>query len=503
MGYKEEFLKLTLLNDISYLPIARTCVRETAKKYGFDGDDLYKIELALEEAVSNVTEHAFEAEEDSTFDIICKRIPAGIEIIIKEKGLPFDPGQMPQYNPDAGIEERSASGLGIYLLRESVDEVSYLNLGPEGKETHIKKYIPGGSIKEYFPELELQAAPESRTKDQAVTEKIPFDVRRMEPREAIEISQGAYKSHGYTFFDEHIYYPEQIVEMNKSGELISAVAVTKENTFMGHAALLYPRPDSTIAELTFVFVNPEYRGQGCLNRLSEFLFNEARELNLAGIYSYAVANHPFTQKTMLKYGINDCGIELGTSPPSWIFKGIEGNASQRISVVLSFKYLKGPEPLTLYPPPGHREMIKRLYRNIGAEHHCLEPAAAPLYSRGFSVIETVVHAAEGSAEIFVRTAGNDLVKKVKGILRDLCLKQIASITLLQSLEDTAAYFLTPDFEALGFFFSGILPHTDIGDALILQYLNNVSFDYEKVVAYSDTAKEMLEYIRGRDPNQDE
>jgi len=53
---------------------------------------------------------------------------------------------------------------------------------------------------------------------------------------------------------------------------------------------------------------------------------------------------------------------------------------------------------------------------------------------------------------------------------------------------------------MGFFFAGILPRTRIGDALILQFLNNVDLDYDKITVVSDAAKEILNYIRTRDPN---
>ena len=60
--------------------------------------------------------------------------------------------------------------------------------------------------------------------------------------------------------------------------------------------------------------------------------------------------------------------------------------------------------------------------------------------------------------------------------------------------------MTAEFEKLGFFFAGVLPCARIGDTLILQYLNNVDLDYEKIAAYSDIAKELLGYIRAHDPN---
>ena len=53
---------------------------------------------------------------------------------------------------------------------------------------------------------------------------------------------------------------------------------------------------------------------------------------------------------------------------------------------------------------------------------------------------------------------------------------------------------------MGFFFAGILPESRIGDALILQYLNNVRLEYDKIQLLSDISKELLNYIKERDPN---
>jgi serine/threonine-protein kinase RsbW len=83
----------------------------------------------------------------------------------------------------------------------------------------------------------------------------------------------------------------------------------------------------------------------------------------------------------------------------------------------------------------------------------------------------------------------------------MCIKQIACITLVLSLEDPLTYFLTSEFEKTGFFFSGIIPQTMIGDALILQYLNNVAIDYGKVKVYTDYSKDILAYIKSCDPNR--
>jgi len=498
---RREFLKLTLPNDLSYVSIAQLCAKELAKKIGLSGDDLYNIELAVEEAVNNVIQHAFAADESSTFDIICEHIPLGIKINIKEQGIPFDPGQLPAFDPLSIAADQPSKGLGIFLMKEAMDEVSFHNLGPEGKETHLIKYLHNKSIEEYLTAAELNENRAAPGKLPAVGKRIDYDVRLMEPKEAIEISKCAYRSHGYTYFDDHIYYPERIVELNNSSMMFSVVAVTPDNEFMGHAALVLEHPEDTIAEMTFAFVNPEYRGAGCLNRLTEFLFEIAGKRQFEGIYAYAVTNHIYSQKSMHKYGLSDCGILAGTSPETWLFKGISAGNRERISMVVGFKYIKPPRPLTIYAPLHHKTMIEQLYGNLEAKHTYAAPSGSqPHFSRDTAVIETSFLASEGNAEIVIASYGANVVKQVKGILRELCLKQAATIELVLCLEDPATYFLASELEKMDFFFAGIMPGTRIGDALIMQYLNNVAIDYDSIKVESDMGKRILAYIRQHDPN---
>jgi len=498
---KSHVLKLTIPGDLAYLSVAQLFVRETAKKCGFEGNNLHKIALALEEALTNVMKHAFEEDENDTIDIICDHSPLGLEIIIKEKGIPFDPEQLPEYSPVVDLESAVISGMGIFLMRESVDEVSFHNLGTEGKETRLFKYLPSKNIEAYLSEEEQEEARTEKDEPSVIKEKIAYDVRRMEPEEAIQISRCAYKSHGYTFFDDHIYYPDRLVELNAMEQMISAVAVTKENVFMGHSALHYPYEGARIAELTFIFVNKEYRGQGCMARLNRFLFECPKKYKLDGVYSYSVTNHEFTQRGMLGFGLRDCGLLLASSPETWVFKGIADENLQRISVALSFKYLLEPNPLTMYAPPHHLQMIRKLYENIGAScHNYATPDAKEMILPEEAQIDTEIFTTENCAEISIIRYGKNTIRELKKIVRELCLKNIAAIQLFLRLEDPQTYFMASEFESMDFFFSGILPFGAIGDTLILQYLNNVEIDYDKIVLYAEAAKEIRDYIRQRDPN---
>ncbi len=488
-----ELVKATLSNDLSSLSLARLIVCEAARMLGFEGAALSQLEVAFEEAVTNVMKHAFDVEENASFDLACERIPEGIKVVIKERGIPFDPRQVPHYIPPTELDQ-TAAGMGLFLMRAMLDDCQFVNLGPHGKETHLIKYLKKGTVV-------AAEAPRATSEQALIQEKIAYDVRLMKGEEAIEVSRCAYKSHGYSFFDDHIYYPERLVELNENGAMISAVAVTEDDVFMGHAALLYQSSEDRIAELTFVFVNVEYRGQGAFGRLNDFLMKTPKRREFAGMYAYVVANHVFAQKTMARYGINDCGLLLATSPMSWKFKGIPGDASQRISVILSFRYMDEPRRLTLYPPPHHRAMIEKLYLNLGAQHdYEAAPRQLELPDRP-SDLSFETNLSEGCAEIFLKSYGRNVVPEVRKLLRSSCLQQLAAVNIFLNLQDPATAVLTEEFEKLGFFFSGILPCARVGDTLILQYLNNVDLDYDKVTACSDMAKEMLGYIRQHDPNE--
>lgn len=488
-----EILKITLPNKLEYLDIAHLFVRETAKKIGFTGTALNNIEIAIEEAVSNVMKHTYDAEENRTFDILCENLGNGIKIVIKEMGLPFDPSNVKKYKPSENLDDASSLGLGLFLISKIMDDYSFHNLGINGKETHMVKYLP--DAKDVAIQDEVIEEPK------VIREKIEYSVRGMEDHEAVEVSRCAYKSHGYSFFDEHIYFADKLVELNNDNTLISAVAVTKDNIFMGHAALLYQYPEDTIAELTFVFVNVEYRGQGAFNKLIEYLFNTPKKRVLKGIYAYAVANHIFTQKAMMRYSIKDCGILLATSPSSWKFKGISDDTSQRISVVLSFKYMSEPEVKTIYLPKKHGEIIQKLYKNIDCNAHIyITPENNNLLLADEAEISDSVNELESCGEIHIHKFGLNTVTEVRKTTRKMCVENVAAINLFLNLQDEATAFMTEELEKLGYFFAGILPDSKIGDSLILQYLNNIDFDYSKVTAYSDMAKEILAYIKENDPN---
>lgn len=149
-----------------------------------------------------------------------------------------------------------------------MDRVEYLNLGKDGKSTLLTKYCPAPAP---IPEPADRSGASSEEHHDDLKAPLEFTVRRLKREEAIEVSRCAYKSHGYTFFDDVIYYPEKIWDLNEKDLMISAVAVTRRNEFMGHGAVLLSEPGARTGEITFVFVDEKFRQNDCLGRIADLL----------------------------------------------------------------------------------------------------------------------------------------------------------------------------------------------------------------------------------------
>lgn len=108
-----------------FLDEIREFVGEIARTGGFSDRDVYNIQLATDEAASNIIEHAYEGVSDGLLEISCGVNGSDITIILVDHGEPFDPSEVPAPDLKADLSERKIGGLGIFLMRKLMDEVRY------------------------------------------------------------------------------------------------------------------------------------------------------------------------------------------------------------------------------------------------------------------------------------------------------------------------------------------------------------------------------------------
>ena len=108
-----------------FLDEIREFVGEIARQGGFSEKDVYNIQLATDEAASNMIEHAYEDIPDGVIDLSCGMEGEQIRIVLIDYGEPFDPSAIPLPDLKADLSDRKIGGLGIFLMRKLMDEVHY------------------------------------------------------------------------------------------------------------------------------------------------------------------------------------------------------------------------------------------------------------------------------------------------------------------------------------------------------------------------------------------
>ena len=108
-----------------FLDEIREFVGDIARAGGFGDKDVYNIQLAADEAASNIIEHAYEGVSNGVLELSCGVKANTITIILVDHGESFDPSEIPMPDLKADLSERKIGGLGIFLMRKLMDEVRY------------------------------------------------------------------------------------------------------------------------------------------------------------------------------------------------------------------------------------------------------------------------------------------------------------------------------------------------------------------------------------------
>lgn len=484
---------LTVPNSLGVLPVVIEFVRSSARIMGLHEDDLPKLELAVEEAVANVIEHAYGADEVADFEVSVKRDSLGVVVGIRDEGLPYDPSLSPKYVP-GNPDDIQASGMGSFLMKRMVDQYQFMVLGERGKETRLLKYIESESVAENGDEPEVDHAPADRVPEH---QRIEFEYDWMRPDQALDVARCIYDAYGYSYIHENVYHPDRLAAMNTAGELRSAVAMDEKGVMAGHGALIVSENDPQIADLAMLVVKKDFRGQSVAGGVTDYLLGQAVNMGLSGLYAEQVTVHPYTQKFLSKIGFKDCGMWMAYTPTSVSYKGIAEDLAHRITAILCYKYLTPPEPVTIYPPSRHAYRIMELYENIGGLPVVGE--ADESIENDHSEISISVNAKRALATVRVGRIGRDIGEQMREKLYRLRLDGVHIANLYLNLTDPGTPDATAILEQLGFRFTGIMPGTKGGDSMLLQLLDGVVVDYESMQLVSDTAKELVDYAMRNDP----
>lgn len=153
-------LQIKAPGHVSYLSYIRTLIGDLARSVGFPEEEATKIEMAVDEACSNIVEHAYASSQPSSATMDApvdkawqwqQRDPEiGLDVRVEGSRLVIeihDHGQrfdFTTYRPkkmDERIRQMETGGYGVAIMREFMDEVQYSSSDADGNTLRLVKYL--------------------------------------------------------------------------------------------------------------------------------------------------------------------------------------------------------------------------------------------------------------------------------------------------------------------------------------------------------------------------
>lgn len=131
-----ETIKMEVTSNPEYVSIIRLTVSGIANKIGFSLDDIEDIKVAVSEACTNAIKHSL----DDKFLVQFSVLENGLTIEVDDKGTGYDVESLQE--PD--LTNPKESGLGLFIIKTLMDEVSTISNSDVGTRVKMTKYLGVG-----------------------------------------------------------------------------------------------------------------------------------------------------------------------------------------------------------------------------------------------------------------------------------------------------------------------------------------------------------------------
>ena len=116
---------LRIKNDIHELSMMNQFLEEAGEELGLSTAFMMSLNLVMEEAVSNIIFYAYKGDVEDAVDISLVREGGELIVTLIDHGISFDPTLRKAPDITLSAEDRPIGGLGIFLIKKIMDEVSY------------------------------------------------------------------------------------------------------------------------------------------------------------------------------------------------------------------------------------------------------------------------------------------------------------------------------------------------------------------------------------------
>ena len=123
--------EIIIKNQVDELERVNQFVEEIGEELGLDMELQMNLNLVMEEMVSNVIFYAYPEGKTAEIELLAESDGKELTFVLSDKGKEFDPTAKADADPDVNPAERDIGGMGIYIVKNIMNQVSYQRL--EGK----------------------------------------------------------------------------------------------------------------------------------------------------------------------------------------------------------------------------------------------------------------------------------------------------------------------------------------------------------------------------------
>ncbi len=133
--------RLVVATDTKHLMLVRDFISRLVRRSALAEEDENKIILAVDEAVTNVIEHGYDDTTAGSIEIDVTVDASFFKIMIRDTGKLFNPTSAPSLDVHDHVRKGRKKGLGIFLMRQIMDEVRYTFRDGVKNELTMVKFI--------------------------------------------------------------------------------------------------------------------------------------------------------------------------------------------------------------------------------------------------------------------------------------------------------------------------------------------------------------------------
>ena len=135
--------QIQISNDLSELERLNLLVEEFGGENNFKTEEEYAIYLCLEEMVTNVISYSWPDSEEHNINVRLSVDEDAIKVEIDDDGAEFNPVEFGKPDTAASVEDRPIGGLGIHLVKQTMDDMFYQRVDNRNILILKKKRIQG------------------------------------------------------------------------------------------------------------------------------------------------------------------------------------------------------------------------------------------------------------------------------------------------------------------------------------------------------------------------